>query len=218
MRKKFAQFFLLSTMLVSSSILSSCNSFRNIQFLVSYDETSGERIAYLFSNEIENNINKNVKFKIDETKKFYYEYKIDNKKVEIELLPEQFHAGFGIWVQFIDNYSTAQLEEICQRNDGFIPDNVVLRYDVESLNYKNGYNAKVNSDKTGIDLIETNLAFPELKSFSFKDNGPIFDWKNGKILSSNDLVADQECYFAYYYGSYEKESVLIPCGIEVNIF
>ena len=86
------------------------------------------------------------------------------------------------------------------------------------LNYKNEYNAKVNSDKTGIDLIETNLAFPELKSFSFKDNGPIFDWKNGKILSSSDLVADQECYFAYYYGSYEKESVLIPCGIEVNIF
>ena len=73
MRKKFAQFLLLSTMLVSSSILFSCNSFRNIQFLVSYDETSGERIAYLFSNEIENNINKNVKFKIDETKKFYYE-------------------------------------------------------------------------------------------------------------------------------------------------
>ena len=130
-------------MLVSSSILSSCNSFRNIQFLVSYDETSGERIAYLFSNEIENNINKNVKFKIDETKKFHYEYKIDNKKVEIELLPEQFHAGFGIWVQFLDNYSTTQLEEICQRNDGFIPDNVVLRYDVESLNYKNEYNAKV---------------------------------------------------------------------------
>ena len=80
MRKKFARFFLLSTMLVSSSILSSCNSFRNVQFLVSYDETSGERIAYLFSNEIENSINKNVKFKIDETKKFHYEYKIDNKK------------------------------------------------------------------------------------------------------------------------------------------
>ena len=200
MRKKFPHFLVFLSSICSMSTLFSCSNYKSLQFIVSYDLEANERVAYLFSNGVENNINEKVKIKIEEGKVFNYKYRNDLEVVETTLSPNQFHFGFGISVSLYESFSASELEMICSNNDGYLPDSFVLRYDVESLNYKKKYNATVKEDKSGIELLVSDLAFPDLKEFDFNEVGPLYDWKNNKIVDKNDLSDNQECYFAYYFG------------------
>ena len=116
-----------------------------------------------------------------------------------------------------ENYSLDDLVSISTLNGGYLPNNYVYRYDVQSLNYKKEYNATINEDCTGITLNLADLAFPNLKEFTFEEVGPLFDFEANEIINTSELETGQECYFGYYYGSNGKESCLVPCGIEVNI-